>query len=283
VFTGEPETLDLTFYGVRGSCPCPSDDHRRYGGNTACVALTVAGEAPIIFDLGTGLRSFAETQPLDGSFAGYALVTHIHWDHVQGLPFFPPADRTGARLAIYGPQQDEGTLEEVFEGFMRPPYFPVKVSDLRGRYSFHEVLKDDFQIGPAEVSARPVPHCGPTVGYRVTWQGRVVTYISDHQAPLDLDSVAEGVIELAAGADVLIHDAQYTPAEFAEKAHWGHCTIDYAVRVAQEAGVRRLVLFHHDPSHGDDRLDELVEHARRTSGPTGPEVLAAYEGLRLCL
>ena len=273
--------MHLTFYGVRGSCPCPSADNVRYGANTACAALTADGEDPIIFDLGTGLRAFGDTQPVDGSFAGTALVTHIHWDHVQGLPFFPPADRTGARLRIYGPQQEEGSLKEIFDGFMRPPYFPVTVAELRGDYTFHEVLKDDFRVGEAEVAARPVPHVGPTVGYRVAWHDRVVTYISDHQAPLDQDSIASSVLELTASADVLIHDAQYTREEFAEKAHWGHCTIDYAVHIAVESGVSTLVLFHHDPSHNDDRMDQLLAEARDLAGPHGPRIVAAYEGMRL--
>ncbi len=275
--------LKITFYGVRGSCPCPSEANRRYGGNTACVALTVDGEPPIVLDLGTGLRAFGDTQPLDGTFAGSALVTHIHWDHVQGLPFFPPADRVGATFRIYGPRQDQGTLREQFDGFMRPPYFPVTCADLRGDITFHDVSEEDFRIGEAVVTARPVPHAGPTLGYRVSWHGRVVTYVSDHQAPLGLDSVADSVIELAAAADVLIHDAQYTREEFAEKSHWGHCTVDYAVRVAREAGVKTLVLFHHDPSHGDDRMDQLLEQARVEAGTGGPEIIAAYEGLGLDL
>jgi phosphoribosyl 1,2-cyclic phosphodiesterase len=255
----------------------------RYGGNTACVALTVDGEAPIVFDLGTGLRAFGETQPLDGTFAGTALLTHIHWDHVQGLPFFPPADRIGARFDIFGPQQEDGTLADMFDGFMRPPYFPVSFSDLRGDIVFHDVLKDELNIGTARIMVRPVPHCGPTVGFRVEWAGVTVVYISDHQAPLDLESVADSVLELADNADILIHDAQYTRAEFAEKSHWGHCTIDYAVRVARESGTRQVVLFHHDPAHGDEVLDDLLVDARQFAGPKGPEVVAAYEGLQLSL
>ena len=275
--------MDLTFYGVRGSCPCPSDANRRYGGNTACVAVTVPDEPPIIFDLGTGLRPFGETQPVDGTFRGTALLTHIHWDHVQGLPFFPPADRVGARFDVFGPEQEEGPLAEVVDGFMRPPYFPVTCSDLRGEIAFHDVLKDELKVGQAKIMVRPVPHCGPTVGYRVRWAGVTVTYISDHQAPLDLESVADPVLELAEGTDVLIHDAQFTPDEFAEKSHWGHCTIDYAIKVGRDAGAKRVVLFHHDPSHGDDDMDRLVAEARARVGSEGPEILAAYEGLRLVL
>ena len=164
-----------------------------------------------------------------------------------------------------------------------PPYFPVTCAELRGDIVFHDVLKDDLTIGAAEVMVRPVPHCGPTVGYRVSWAGSTVTYISDHQAPVGLDSVADSVLELAEGADLLIHDAQYTATEFAEKSHWGHCTVEYAVKVAREAGVKRLVLFHHDPAHGDDMLDHLLAGARAEAGRWGPEVLAAYEGLQLPL
>jgi phosphoribosyl 1,2-cyclic phosphodiesterase len=243
----------------------------------------MAGEPPIIFDLGTGLRPFGETQPLDGTFRGTVLLTHIHWDHVQGLPFFPPVDRAGARLDVFGPQQEQGTLAEVFDGFMRPPYFPVTFSQLRGEIRFHDVLKDDLTVGGARVMIRPVPHCGPTVGYRVEWAGVTVTYISDHQAPMELDSVADSVLELANGADLLIHDAQFSRAEFAEKAHWGHCTVDYAVKVARDAGAKRVALFHHDPSHGDEYVDRLLGDARTVAGLSGPQVLAAYEGLSLLL
>jgi phosphoribosyl 1,2-cyclic phosphodiesterase len=266
---------------VRGSCPCPSAANRRYGANTACVSLLANGERPIVFDLGTGLRGFGETQPLDGTFAGTALVTHIHWDHVQGLPFFPPADRPGAHFEVYGPAQDEGSFGEVFGDLMRPPYFPVRSADLRGDIAFHDVTAEELSVESARVLVRPVPHNGPTVGYRVSWKGRVVTYISDHQAPLDLDSVADEVLELADGADLLIHDAQYTPEEFREKAHWGHCTVGYAVTVAAKAHARKVVLFHHDPAHDDGKLDDLLCEARAIAGRSGPEIVSAYEGLSL--
>ncbi len=274
--------MKVTFYGVRGSTPCPSPSNRRYGANTAFVALEVDGDDPIVFDLGTGARFWGETQPVDGTFRGTALVTHIHWDHVQGLPFFTPINAKGARLDIYGPAQMEGPLGEVFSDFMRPPYFPVQYSDLQGDICFHDVTEEELSIGNAKVMVRPVPHCGPTVGYRVDWDGVSVAYISDHQAPLSLDRVDERVLELCDGADLLIHDAQYTREEFAEKAHWGHCTVDYAVRVAKEAGAQRLALFHHDPAHGDDFVDGLEAQAREVAADLGGgEVFAAAEGLAL--
>lgn len=274
--------MKVSFYGVRGSCPCPCEANARYGGNTASIALEVDGEAPILLDLGTGLRLLGRDCPVDGSFQGSALITHIHWDHVQGLPFFPPIHIPGARLDIYGPKQEEGSLAEVFSGLMRPPYFPIQYTELQGDVRFFDVLSDDFMIGSAHIKTRPVPHNGPTVGYRVEWGGASVAYVSDHQAPLSLDTVADEVLELCSGVDLLIHDAQYTPDEFAMKSDWGHCTIDYALLVAKEAGARRLALFHHDPAHGDDELDRLLDGARCTALRLGvPSVLSAYEGLKL--
>lgn len=276
--------MNVTFYGVRGSTPCPSDTNRRYGANTACVALEVPGADPIVLDLGTGLRFWGQTQPTDGTFRASALVTHVHWDHVQGLPFLVPIDRPGARLDVYGPVQEGGqSLVAAFEEFMRPPYFPVRSSDLRGTIEFHDLDDADVAIGDAKVRVRSVPHCGPTNGYRVEREGVSVAYISDHQSPMDGSSaVAGSVLELCDGADLLIHDAQFTPEEWKEKAHWGHCSVDYAVTVARESGAKRLALFHHDPSHTDDDVDRLLEGARASAAGCGiDEVVAAYEGLTI--
>ena len=289
IFAGNPggtKLLNVTFFGVRGSTPCPCEANLRYGGNTACVALEVPGEEPIVLDLGTGLRFFGETQPTDGTFAGAALISHLHWDHVQGLPFFVPVDRPGARLDIYGPVQENGqTLEEAFNEFMRPPYFPVRAQDLRGQINFIDTSEAEVSIGNAKVTVRPVPHLGPTNGYRVEWAGASVAYISDHQAPLDGSMhIDERVLELCDGVDLLVHDAQYGPEEWEQKAHWGHCTVDYAVQVAKESGVGRLALFHHDPSHHDDWVDRLLEKARLRACAIGMgEVIAASEGLTISL
>ena len=279
--------MNVTFWGVRGSTPCSCDANRRYGGNTACVSLEVPGEEPIVLDLGTGLRLWGETQAQDGSFRAAALVTHIHWDHVQGLPFFVPALKPGSRFDIYGPSDHGMTLAEAFDEFMRPPFFPVRVRDLLGEIVFHDLGEDDIAIGNAKVRSRLVPHTGATHGYRIDWDGVSVAYISDHQSPRsdesdgEGDSIAESVLELCDGVDLLIHDAQYWPDEWTTKRDWGHCTGDYAARVARESGAHRLVLFHHDPAHDDAEVDRMLEHVGALAQVD--EVIAAAEGLTIAL
>ena len=276
--------MNVTFWGVRGSTPCPCDSNRRYGGNTACVTVEAPGMDPIVLDLGTGLRFWGETLPADGSFRGLALVTHLHWDHVQGLPFFVPINKAGARLHVLAPKQDDCSVADTFEGFMKPPYFPVRVADLFGDITFRDVTDIDFPWGPATVKVRCVPHIGPTNGYRIELGDVSIAYISDHQQPVDRDEVADSVLELCDGVDLLIHDAQYDAVEFNQKSNWGHCTVGYAVRVAAEAGARRLALFHHDPAHADVDVDRLLLAARAMAEELGvAEVFAASEGTTVVL
>jgi len=275
----------VTFYGVRGSTPCSCDANRRYGGNTACVSVDFPGADPIVLDLGTGLRFWGSSFRPDRPFAGHALVTHLHWDHVQGLPFFAPVLRPGSRLDIYAPPPGDATLEEAFDEFMAPPYFPVRVADLPGEMHFHPVSDQTFAIGDVGVTARSVPHIGPTNGYRLERDGVSVVYISDHQQPLDGSmTVPDSVLELCDHADLVIHDAQYTAAEFESKAHWGHCTVEFAVQVAAQSGARRLALFHHDPEHDDAMLDDVARRADERARQLGvDQVVAASEGCTLVL
>lgn len=275
--------MEVTFHGVRGSYPCPSAGNRRYGGNTASVALHVDGQAPIFLDMGTGLPQYdvAAANPDGQPFRAVALVTHLHLDHVQGLPFFSPVHQPGTVLDIYGPRQESGSLRDAFARLVEPPYFPLALDAILGELRFHDVCDEELTIGGAEVTVRPVPHLGPTVGYRVSWGGGTLAYVSDHQAPPGFDHVTDAVLELCAGVDLLIHEGQYTPAEFATKPDWGHCTIDYALRVAREAGARRLCVYHHDPQRTDDELDALVADATGRLGGATTEILAAREGLTL--
>lgn len=273
--------MQVTFHGVRGSTPCPGGTCTRYGGNTSCVVVDVDGEAPFVFDLGTGLRSWGDTQPLDGTFRAHAFVTHFHFDHIQGLPFLAAADRVGAEFNIYGPGLTGHDVVERWTELIRPPWFPVEMDQLRGTYTNHDVCNADFSIGRAKVRVRAVPHVGLTLGYRIDGDGTSVAYVPDHQAPQDLIGVADSVIELCEGVDLLIHDAQYTDNDWLTKSQWGHCTVKYAVDVAIACKARALALFHHDPARSDAEVDELLAIAARRASPHGIDVVAAAEGLQL--
>jgi phosphoribosyl 1,2-cyclic phosphodiesterase len=169
--------------------------------------------------------------------------------------------------------------------FMTPPFFPICYRELEGRVSLHDTIEGSFDVGSARITARSVPHLGRTFGYRVDWSGLSVAYISDHQQPVDGSStVDDQVLALADSVDLLIHDAQFTPAEFAKRPHWGHCTVDYALEVAHQAGVGELVLFHHDPAHSDDEIDRLLFEARsRATELDVGCVSAAVEGKTISL
>lgn len=261
--------MRVRFFGVRGSCPCSSDRQQRYGGNTSCTTVEVGDDPPIILDLGTGLRPLGVE--LEGRAGGAgvtwtALLSHLHWDHLIGLPFFPPVLRPGAHLDVYGPAQEGSSIQQVVDAVVKPPFFPVHVDDLHGSIAFHDLDGGGLAIGAAKVTVRPVPHVGFTLGFRIEGDGVSLAYVPDHQASPDRRQVADSVLELCDGVDLLIHDAQYTEDEFAAKADWGHSTPGYAVRVAAEAGARNLVLFHHDPLHEDGEVDRMVGEARRAPG-----------------
>jgi len=291
----------------------------RYGGATACVAIDPDDDsAPIVLDLGTGARRLGErwltnffssgARPGDLPIAAVfglddapsaelphpvpqpdpvldlnVFATHLHFDHIQGLPFFGPVLRPDTRLSIYGPRQPGTSLSEVFADFIRPPYFPVPLGELPAELCFFEVGDGEVQLGSTRVKIREVPHVGLTVGYRIETDGVSIAYVSDHQAPAEDGAVrwtvSESVLELCDGADLLIHDAQYTDEEFSVKAHWGHSTWAYALHVAREAGVRRLALFHHDPTRDDAALDELARVAGDSFlASTLEAVIVAAEG-----
>lgn len=288
--------IEVTFWGVRGSTPCAGPEYARYGGHSSCVVLEAPGEDPIVLDLGTGLRPYGTALGgAESAFRGSVLLTHLHWDHVQGLPFFEPLHHEDSLVDVYGPAQEEGPLGEVFDALMRPPFFPIRSGDLLGALRWHDVGEDRFAIGAAKVHASFVRHTGRNLGFRIEWNGAVVAYLADHgqgcadtalgcvSDPAD-DHIPASVLELCDGADLLIHDAQHTPAEFGPKRTWGHCTNEYALHVARAAGARRLALFHHCPTHGDDMIDTILRDTQDLACRCGgPEVLAAAERTTIAL
>ncbi len=278
-----PETVFLSFHGVRGSTPCSSPALYRYGGNTSCVSLHSTGHVPVVFDLGTGLRLWGCDLVGESDLEIHALVSHMHWDHIQGVPFFLPLHRPDTTMHIYGPGHIDETMGAAFDRFMAPPFFPIHFGDLPSTIDFRDDDGTEFMIDEAVVRSAVVPHTGLTYGYRVTLGGVSVAYVPDHQEPVgDPSHVDPAVLDLCADVDVLIHDAQFVATEFGSRPDWGHCTIDYAVEVAAQSRARTLVLFHHDPAHDDDMLDRMRSDVIHRAHSRGIEtVVTAAEGMKL--
>jgi len=270
----------LTFYGVRGSTPCHCASMSRFGGNTSCVVLESESAAPIIFDAGTGLRFYGLAMGED-TFTGTMVISHLHWDHIQGLPFFPQLLQSSCSAKILGPPEVEQTFDQALGGLIRPPYFPIRLEDFAGELNIGDVYEETVELDGANLMARPVPHAGRTNGYRVDIGGRSIAYIPDHQQPADFVTITDAVMELVDGVDVLIHDAQFTPELLEQRSDWGHCTPEYAAHVAREAGVGQLVLFHHDPLHSDDDMEEIL--ASTQSAAPDLVITAASEGMKIAL
>ena len=196
--------MNVTFYGVRGSCPCSGDRYRRYGGNTSCLVIDIEGDDPLIVDLGTGLRALGdvlhkEVRALGTPMHATALLTHLHFDHILGIPFFGPLHDPGARLTVHGPAQPKGSLKDALHAAVQPPVFPIHMEQFRGELITVDTKDEDFSVGQAKVMARHIPHSGPTLGYRIEAEGRSVAYMSDHQAPLDRRTIPDAVLELCRG------------------------------------------------------------------------------------
>jgi phosphoribosyl 1,2-cyclic phosphodiesterase len=268
--------VNVTFYGVRGSCPCSGDRYRRYGGNTSCLVIEVEGDEPLIVDLGTGLRALGDVllkkvRSLGAPLHTTALLTHLHFDHILGLPFFGPLQDPGARLTVHGPAQAKGSLKDALHAAVQPPVFPIHMDQFRGEIIMIDTQDEDFSIGSAKIMARSIPHSGTTLGFRIEAEGRSMAYLPDHQAPLDRRTISDAALELCHDVDLLVHDGQYTEDEYSAKADWGHSTAAFAVHVAAESRAKKLVLTHHDPSHDDRTLDRILTQARRLAEAKGIE------------
>lgn len=282
--------------GVRGSTPSVGSEFVRYGGHTSCVALAHddagAGEgAPgparptLILDAGTGLQVASHLlggEPYEGAIA----LSHLHWDHTLGLPFFPAGDDENARVRVMVPAQDSGEdAARLLAGVMRPPYFPIEPTELRGDWTFATIAPGALEIEGFAVLTREIPHKGGrTLGYRIGDGHSTLAYLPDH-CPTALGAGEDGwgeyhpaALELARDADVLVHDAAMFPQELAAEASFGHAVADYAVQLGRRAGVREVVLFHHRHDRTDDALDALARRLGSSGSEDSPRVSVAVEG-----
>lgn len=271
--------MKITFWGTRGSIPTPGQRTVRYGGNTACVEVRDDAGALLILDAGTGLRELGLSLNGSDPYSIDLLLSHLHWDHIQGIPFFRPAYDARNELRIHGPAQSRA-LKDLLGLGMDDPFFPVDLDSLPIKLSIDDIGPgEERRVGPFGVRTTSIYHPAPALAYRVEADGRALVYATDTEDPFS--GKPNPVIALATGAHTLIHDAQYLDEDF--KRTWGHSTVATAIEVAVAAGVERLVLYHHDPDRTDDALDqiELEAQARADGLRSGLEVVAASEGLEL--
>jgi len=301
--------MKVRFWGVRGSTPSPGSITQKYGGNTACIELRVgSAERLIIIDAGSGIRTLGNVlmanHMSDGPIKTDIFLSHTHWDHIMGYPFFTPIYIPTTEVKIYGPVTfEDDPLEDVVGGQMKYRYFPINVGELSSNIEYIRLKEDPFiDLGEGlHLSTKLLNHPITSLGYRFEYNGKVVCtcydtepfrnlFVTDPEDPsYDEVMALEGeevsteqnmvVEQFFAGADLLIHDAQYTEEEYANRINWGHTSMEYAIAAANRAGVKRLALFHHDPDRTDEQLDELAKKYCEPGKSGDTEVFFAREGM----
>ena len=297
--------MQITFWGVRGSYPVPGAATVRYGGQTSCVEARSAGGDTIIVDAGTGMRALGNKLLREATMPQHyhVLLSHVHWDHIQGLPFFSPAYIAGTRISIYALLTAADELQQVIGGITRQEFFPMSLEAVPAQFEFLQVEPGvELEIGPFRVMPIALNHPFGAVGYRLDADGSSWAYVAD-TAPFDrvlhkqhflagpetlteddqltLDAMRDALVRRLDGVDTVIYDTHFTEDEYRRFPHYGHSTPDQALEICVAAKVRRLVLYHHAPSHGDDQMDRIAAECLRKGAAVGVEVLTSFEGMSL--
>jgi phosphoribosyl 1,2-cyclic phosphodiesterase len=302
------ESCLLKFWGVRGSIPTPGKTTIRYGGNTPCIELQFANGPHFILDAGTGIRELGKKMMDENSDQhSYIFISHFHWDHIQGLPFFRPAFDEKNKLIILGADDVAIELPDIISFQMDPKYFPISSEDMKANLEFRSIQEEQFTIEGVDIKTIYLNHPGYALGFRFSYMNKNIVYISDNEPfhtngikshhdfnqldNLKLDEVfdkfienkEEKLISFCSKADVLIHDSQFLPKEYKEKKMWGHSPFNYAVELALKSDSKLLVLFHHDPDHDDETIDRILKLSQKLINASDSDIkcLAAQEGLSI--
>jgi phosphoribosyl 1,2-cyclic phosphodiesterase len=279
--------MHVRFFGTRGSIATPGPSTLRYGGNTSCVEVRSDSGTLVVLDMGTGAAVLGrELMERGGPLCGHILISHTHWDHIQGIPFFAPFKVQGSVWDIYAPRGFGRTLRDTLAGQMQYAYFPVSLEHLGATIRYHDLVEGRLRVGDIEVTSHYLNHPALTLGYRLQADGVAVVYACDHEphsrsAATGSDEISgedRRHAEFLAGADLVVHDAQYLASEYGHKVGWGHSTVEYAVAVARIARVRQLALTHHDPMRDDAAIDRLVSSLRLERRTADLDIFAAAEG-----
>jgi phosphoribosyl 1,2-cyclic phosphodiesterase len=298
--------MQITFWGVRGSYPVPGAATVRYGGQTSCVEVRTASGETVIVDAGTGMRQLGNklAREANGQPSNYhVLLSHVHWDHIQGLPFFSPAYIPGTRISVYALLTAANELDQVIGGITRHEFFPMPLEAVPAQFDFQKVEPGvDFVIGAFHITPIALNHPFGSVGYRIDGDGSSVAYVAD-TAPFDkvlhkqhflsgpeplsdddrvaLAAMRDALVARLGGVDTVIYDTHFLPEEYARFPHYGHSTPDQALEICREANVRRLVLYHHAPGHTDEQMDQVAATYLARGAEIGIEVLTSFEGMTL--